>query len=64
MGPRGPNEPSNEDGGATSTEAARYLAETIGGLLPIARQHRFRTLSYLLEMAQLEAEQISNAEPK
>jgi hypothetical protein len=44
------------------TESARsallFLAELMGELSGIARQHRFDALAYLLDMAKLEAENI------
>jgi hypothetical protein len=44
------------DGGPE--EAARYLAATVADLGLIARRHRLDTLGFLLEMAQMEAEDI------
>jgi len=44
------------DGGAG--EAARYLAEAIAELAQLARIHRLDMLSYLLEMALLEAQEM------
>jgi hypothetical protein len=36
--------------------AASYIADLAGSLAQIARRHRLNTLSYLLDMAKLEAE--------
>jgi hypothetical protein len=44
------------DGGAE--EAARYIAATVSDLGHIARRHRLDTLSFLLDMAQMEADEI------
>jgi hypothetical protein len=44
------------DGGPD--EAARYLAASVADLGLIARRHGLDTLGYLLDMAQLEAEEI------
>lgn len=43
---------------AERTEAAAYIADLAGSLAQIARQHRMSTLSYLLDMAKLEAENV------
>jgi hypothetical protein len=40
------------------TAAASYIATLAGGLAVIARRHRLNTLSYLLDMAKLEAENV------
>jgi hypothetical protein len=39
-------------------EAAIYLAEAVAELAQLARQHRLDMLCYLLEMAQLEADEV------
>lgn len=44
------------DGGPD--EAARYLAAAVADLGLIARRHGLETLGYLLDMAQMEAEDI------
>jgi hypothetical protein len=44
------------DGGPD--EAARYLVEAVADLGQIARRHRLDTLGFLLDMAQMEAEEI------
>lgn len=41
------------DGGPV--EAANYIAEAVSELMLISRRHRLDILTYLLEMAQLEA---------
>ena len=48
-------EPAGEGG---AEEAARYVAATVSDLGHIARRHRLDTLSFLLDMAQMEAEEI------
>lgn len=47
-----PNEPGGDD-----AAAARYIASMSRDLARMARQNGFQTLGYLLEIAQLEAEQ-------
>lgn len=44
-------------------EAARYLADQVKALAAVAKRHRLDTLSYLLDMAELEASQISELKP-
>ncbi len=44
------------DGGAD--EAARYLVSAVADLAQIARRHGLDTLGFLLDMAQMEAEDI------
>ena len=44
------------DGGAE--EAARFVITAVSDLGHIARRHRLDTLSFLLDMAQMEAEEI------
>jgi hypothetical protein len=48
---------SKGDGGPT--EAASYLAEKIAELIQIAHIHRLDMLSYLLDMARMEAAEIA-----
>lgn len=50
-----PNAP-RDDGGPD--EAARFLQGMIADLSQIARKHRYVMLSYLLDMAQLEVDEI------
>jgi hypothetical protein len=38
-------------------EAARFIAEAVAELATMARRHRLDTLGFLLDMAQLEAEE-------
>jgi hypothetical protein len=45
------------DGGPE--EAARYIVTTVSDLGHIARRHRLDTLGFLLDMAQMEAEEIA-----
>jgi hypothetical protein len=49
-----------EDRGA----AASYIAALSGDLALMARQHGLDTLGYILEMAKLEAENISRSQPQ
>jgi hypothetical protein len=51
----GTSEPVGDGG---PDEAARYLAATVADLGLIARRHGMHTLGYLLDMAQMEAEDI------
>ncbi len=45
-------------GGAhTPDEAARYIASLVDELAQLAKRHGLETLSYILEMARLEADQ-------
>jgi hypothetical protein len=44
--------------------AAAYVAELAGDLASIARRHGLDTLGYILEMAKLEAENVSQHLPK
>jgi hypothetical protein len=44
------------DGGDAVEETARYIADMIGSLAHIARQAKFDLLTYLLDMARVEAE--------
>jgi hypothetical protein len=46
-----------EDGGPV--EAAQFVARAAGELAQLARQHRLDILAYLLDMAQLEAQEIA-----
>ncbi|MEZ5786355.1 MAG: hypothetical protein R3D62_07755 [Xanthobacteraceae bacterium] len=41
--------------------AAAYIADIAAGLAAMARRQKFDALGYLLEMARLEAEAISNS---
>ena len=49
-----PTEPPGEGG---PDEAATLIAESAGNLARLARRHRLDHLSYLLALAQLEAEE-------
>jgi hypothetical protein len=49
-----PSEPPGEGG---PDEAASFIAEASGNLAGLARRHRLDHLSYLLAIAQLEAEE-------
>jgi len=40
-------------------EAAAFVARAAGELAQLARQHRLDILAYLLDMAQLEAQEIT-----
>jgi len=50
---RPPPEPDHDD-----VAVARYIASMSGDLARLARSNGFQTLGYLLEIAQLEAEQV------
>lgn len=51
--------PSNSEpvGDGGPEEAARYIATTVSDLGLIARRHGLETLGFLLDMAQMEAEE-------
>jgi hypothetical protein len=44
------------------TAAAAYIADLTAGLAQLARSHNFSTLSYLLDMAKLEAENLKGVD--
>jgi hypothetical protein len=46
-----------EPGESGSEEAASFIADTVGSLARLARRHELDLLTYLLAMAQLEAEE-------
>jgi len=46
------------------TDAAIYIATLAGELAQMARGHGFESLSYILEMARLEADQVVKASGK
>lgn len=50
---RSPSEPEHDD-----VAVARYIASMSADLARLARSNGFQTLGYLLEIAQLEAEQV------
>jgi hypothetical protein len=52
---RSRNDEEGLDGGPD--EAAAFIAETTANLALLARSHRLEMLGFLLEMAQLEAEE-------
>ena len=54
--PRGTNEQVRQPPGGDRGAAASYLATMIGDLAAIARRHDFEVLTYILDMARLEAE--------
>jgi hypothetical protein len=45
--------------GSTPNSAALYIASLTDELAKLARQHGFDALSFILEMARLEADQVS-----
>jgi hypothetical protein len=53
-------------GGAIESRlgAAEYIADMTGNLATMARLHGLETLSYLLEMARLEAESSAHSTPR
>jgi len=46
-------------GGSTPDSAALYIASLTDELAKLARHHGFDTLSYILEMARIEADQVA-----
>jgi hypothetical protein len=52
-----PEEATKPVGDGGPTEAARFIAEAVAELATMARRHRLDTLGFLLDMAQLEAEE-------
>lgn len=56
-GQRFPTARAPADGGPV--EAAAFVARAAGELAQLARQHRLDILAYLLDMAQLEAQEIT-----
>jgi hypothetical protein len=54
---RRPSHPSEPPGEGGPDEAAGLIAESTGNLSRLARRHRLDHLSYLLALAQLEAEE-------
>jgi hypothetical protein len=50
------SEINGSQGGGDRSEAAAYIADLTANLAAIARTHGLETLSYVLEMARLEAE--------
>ena len=53
------NDELPRDGGPR--EAAHYIAETLADLADMARRHDLGMLGYLLDMAQLEADELVRA---
>jgi len=53
---------TSEEGGDAEARlaAADYIADLTGNLAAIARRHGLETLSYVLEMARLEAQSTSH----
>jgi len=51
------SQPSDPPGEGGPDEAAALIAESAGNLARLARRHRLDHLSYLLALAQLEAEE-------
>ena len=49
-------EPEQRSGDGGAEEAAAFIAETLLNLTVICHRHRFETLSYLLDMARMEAD--------
>ena len=55
---KGPGSPSDEPPGEGGPdEATAFIAESVAELARIARRHRLDLLGYLLELAQMEAEE-------
>jgi hypothetical protein len=57
QGPDDIDEPNGE--GSTADSAAAYIASLADDLARLARRHGLESLSFILEMARLEADQIS-----
>jgi hypothetical protein len=55
--PNGDDDTCDPDDGETPKAAARYIAALVGELAKIARRNGLDTLSHLLEMARIEADQ-------
>ncbi len=56
-----PNDPPHEDDGPGDGgpgEAARFVSRSAGELAQLSRRHGHEMLGYLLEMAQMEADDI------
>lgn len=54
----------HEPHGAKAHDAAHYIATLTGELARLAETYDLNTLAYILDMARLEAEQTSRAEPQ
>ncbi|HEY4203847.1 MAG TPA: hypothetical protein VGM35_02425 [Xanthobacteraceae bacterium] len=52
-----PKEATEPIGDGGPTEAASFIAQAVAELAAMARRHRLDTLGFLLDMAQLEAEE-------
>lgn len=48
--------PQSGDGEGGSSEAAAFIASALSDLTQVSRRHRLDTLTYLLELARLEAD--------
>lgn len=60
-----PNEPpreADEPGDGGPGEAARFVSRSVGELAQLSRRHGHDMLGYLLEMAQMEADEIVRRE--
>jgi hypothetical protein len=55
------NETDGQNGGGTPDEAARYIAALVDELAQLAKRHGLETLSFLLEMVRLEADQTTKS---
>ena len=56
-----PIEADEPAGNGGPEEAACFIAEAVSELAPMARRHRLETLAFLLDMAQMEAEELVRA---
>lgn len=64
MPARPPPAPSSPLSGApTDRQICHYISEMCSELRQLARRPRFRTVSYLLDMARLEAERMGKEMP-
>lgn len=56
-----PIEADESAGDGGPDEAARFIAEAVSELAPMARVHRLDVLAHLLDMAQMEAKNLIRA---
>ncbi len=57
-GPNGQPDDDDQPGDGGPREAARFVSKSAGELAQLSRRHGLDMLGYLLEMAQLEADEI------
>ncbi|RYB04966.1 hypothetical protein [Lichenibacterium ramalinae] len=61
MNARPPVTPPSASGPPTDEQLCDYIADMCGELRHLARRPQFRTISYLLDMARVEAERMAKA---